>query len=603
MRTDRRGLLAVVAAVAVVAAGVGWVLGQRIKSPAEVAAETAPPEPSLITVPVEERELSSRVVVRGTVQSSEETPIRIAGAADGTPIVTRMPKESGDQLDEGEVAIEITGRPVVVLQGELPVYRSMGPSMEGPDVEQLESSLLRLGFDPGEVDGLYTASTATAVENLYRSLGYKPSGPSPEEQAALDAAQDRVTQAQRLVDQAGGSSGGVPESVRLQANLQVDQAKRAVEEAKAAKHAGLAELAAAVKSAESALAEARQALTVAEERLAEARNGSHPDTGAPPSADELAILESDVEIARATVGEQESALAAAKSAQSAQATSFDNTITDAEAQVKIAVASRSETFASHTDGGGEGGASLADARRELSDARSDLADLQAVTGVGFPAFELVFVPTLPRQVQSVSVSLGSAAVDSVMSVTGTSTVIESAVPTADRKLLVEGLEAIVEDDELGLSAAATITFLADDPGGGELPDDRFAMRLTPADDLPEEAFRQSLRVTIPISSTGGEVLAVPLAAVSAGADGGSRVEVQDADGSTRLVDVVTGLAADGFVEITPRGATLEPGDRVVVGRDLQLPDAGDPDSSGDDAESGDEEQEDEGDAFGQAVRG
>ena len=51
-------LLAVVAGIAVLSAGVGWFAGQRIKSPAEVAAEAAPPEPSLITVPIELRTLS-----------------------------------------------------------------------------------------------------------------------------------------------------------------------------------------------------------------------------------------------------------------------------------------------------------------------------------------------------------------------------------------------------------------------------------------------------------------------------------------------------------------------------------------------------------------
>ncbi len=589
MTMGRRGILAVVAAVAVVAAGVGWVLGQRIKSPAEIAAATAAPEPSLITVPVEFRELSSRVVVRGTVQSSEETPINVSGSTELTPVVTRMPKESGDELAEGEVAIEITGRPVIVLQGKLPVYRSMGPLMEGPDVEQLEEALVRLGFDPGEVDGVYSSATSSAVDDFYRSLGYKPAGPTSIETEQLDAARDRVKRAQQAVNQAGGSSsGGVPDSVRLQANLEVEQAQRAVDDAHAAKSPGLAELKAAVEAAEAALAIAQDNLTTAESRLAQANDGTHPDTGAPPTDEELAELSAAVEAAKAAVAENNTAVTEAREAKSAQAVQFDRDIADAKARLKIAEASRAETLASYTSGqGGEGG-SLADARQELSDAQSALSDLQVSTGVRFPATELVFVPTLPRRVQSVSVSLGSTAAGSVMTVTGTSTEIDSAVSSADRKLLVEGLEAVVEDDELGVSAAATISTLADDPGGQDLPEDRYAMTLTPLDELPEEAFYQSLRVTIPISSTGGEVLAVPLAAVSAGADGGSRVEVQDGDGSTRLVDVTTGLSADGFVEITPRSGDLGEGDRVVVGRDLELP-------GSDEAEPSEESEESESD--------
>ena len=52
---NRRTALAVIAAVAVLAAAVGWFAGQQIKSPADIAAETEPPVASLITVPVEER--------------------------------------------------------------------------------------------------------------------------------------------------------------------------------------------------------------------------------------------------------------------------------------------------------------------------------------------------------------------------------------------------------------------------------------------------------------------------------------------------------------------------------------------------------------------
>ena len=127
---------------------------------------------------------------------------------------------------------------------------------------------------------------------------------------------------------------------------------------------------------------------------------------------------------------------------------------------------------------------------------------------------------------------------------------------------------LVEDDGLGISQAATITFLADSPGTGQAAEAKYEMKLAPVEDLPESAFNQSLRITIPISSTGGEVLAVPLAAVSAAADGGARVEVEYSDGTTVLIEVSTGLAASGYVAVTPIDGELAEGDRVVVGRDL-----------------------------------
>jgi multidrug efflux pump subunit AcrA (membrane-fusion protein) len=61
---------------------------------------------------------------------------------------------------------------------------------------------------------------------------------------------------------------------------------------------------------------------------------------------------------------------------------------------------------------------------------------------------------------------------------------------------------------------------------------------------------------------GKSVLAVPVDALLALAEGGYAVEVVNADGSTRLVRVEPGMYADTFVQITARG--LKEGMKVVV---------------------------------------
>ena len=71
--------------------------------------------------------------------------------------------------------------------------------------------------------------------------------------------------------------------------------------------------------------------------------------------------------------------------------------------------------------------------------------------------------------------------------------------------------------------------------------------------------------TISVQTTEGEVLAVPVAALSMAADGTTRVQVQDSRGATRYVTVEPGLAAKGVVAVTPVGGELGPGDLVVVG--------------------------------------
>jgi multidrug efflux pump subunit AcrA (membrane-fusion protein) len=72
-------------------------------------------------------------------------------------------------------------------------------------------------------------------------------------------------------------------------------------------------------------------------------------------------------------------------------------------------------------------------------------------------------------------------------------------------------------------------------------------------------------VTIPVQSTGGEVLAVPASAISATADGSAQVTIEEEDGSTRFLTVAPGLSSGGLVQITALDGDLAEGDRVVVG--------------------------------------
>ena len=57
-----------------------------------------------------------------------------------------------------------------------------------------------------------------------------------------------------------------------------------------------------------------------------------------------------------------------------------------------------------------------------------------------------------------------------------------------------------------------------------------------------------------------------MSAISLAADGKSRIQVEK-DGSLQYLTVLPGLAADGFVQITPEKGALEPGQLVVVGYD------------------------------------
>ncbi len=170
----RRTALVFLAAVVLAALG-GWWLGTTITTPAEIAAQTAAPEPSPILVPAERRVLSTDVVTRGTGRFGSPIEVGVVASLlkDSTRVVTGLP-ELGSDVAEGAVLFSTSGRPSFLLQGALPAYRDLGPGMIGDDVTQLEAALARLGHDPGPQDGAYDAATEAAVTSFYESRDHEP---------------------------------------------------------------------------------------------------------------------------------------------------------------------------------------------------------------------------------------------------------------------------------------------------------------------------------------------------------------------------------------------------------------------------------------------
>jgi peptidoglycan hydrolase-like protein with peptidoglycan-binding domain len=181
--------LSVVAAV-VLASLVTWFASVQIRSPAEVAARTAPPQPSPILVPVEERRLATKIVSRGTGHygSPRELSVTPSRLKEGRRVITSLPR-TGGVITERDVALTISGRPTFLFDGTQPAYRDLGPGMSGRDVRQLERALQRSGLAPGRVDGVYDAATGRAVAQLYRKHGFVPVIAT--HQAQLDAVRPR----------------------------------------------------------------------------------------------------------------------------------------------------------------------------------------------------------------------------------------------------------------------------------------------------------------------------------------------------------------------------------------------------------------------------
>ncbi|MFF6993674.1 peptidoglycan-binding protein [Streptomyces sp. NPDC008313] len=247
-RSRTRRLGATVAAVAVIGAG-GWFAGTRMQSPADAAASQRAPKAGPVTVPVEQRTLTATVVAQGSLEYGSPRSLTLAGSVgssqesdeegDAAQRVTRAPS-SGSRLKEGDVLMQVNGRPVLVLRGSIPMYRNIVPGSRGDDVRQLQKALNRLGFSTGGVTGTYGQGTASAVGRWYRSKGHTAQEPTSADRQKLGELETAVSDAQVALltargdgeqDPGGGTPGKESEKIR---NLRIKSAEKQLQLANAA---------------------------------------------------------------------------------------------------------------------------------------------------------------------------------------------------------------------------------------------------------------------------------------------------------------------------------------------------------------------------------
>ncbi len=602
---------------------VAWAVGSRIRSPAQVAAETAAPDASLITVPVEQRILSTEVIVRGTVRYGAPQAVVLATSSlkQGSDIVSKAPL-AGANLTEGSLAMTVSGRPVFVLRGADPMSRDLGPDASGQDVRQLEEALARLGFSPGSVDGRYDSATAAAVAAWYQKAGRAPFGATDAQTEQLRAALAAAASARDALLQArlalrGAERPATPAEVNqartdaVTADDAVDTASLAVKsadaEAKAAAERALrardaVSLATTTGARDTAVAEAdlfekQTALNLAIEAQEDAQAAL---AAAPPGAPNLAVLQSNLsdaiaavpvarrhadaatagviaarEVARTSVAQAQADANAASGAATLAVTQRTRArkalvtarrqATLARARVTILTRSVDTTLQRQV---------VAAAESDVSRSNADAARLAARAGIQVPADELLFFPTLPLRVDDSAVKRGDGASGTVMTVSNSQLAADSSLSISDAKLVRVGLPVTIEEQDLGITLRGTVTRVADKPGTDKVDPTRVYFEVTPQD-APARLVGASVRLSIAVQSTKGAVLAVPLSALSVGADGSSRVQVDRGGGKTEYVTVVPGLASSGLVEVRPAGgATLKAGDLVVVGSAGSVPAGG-----------------------------
>lgn len=501
-------LIAVVAAVAVLALGAGVGISRFVISPAELAASAQAPEAGPVTAPIERRAIENTVTTRADVTYADAVEVKPDTSGLGGPaVVTGRVPEVGAALAAGSVALEIAGRPVIVLPGDLPSYRTLHLGSTGPDVLQLKGALVALGIDAGDAaSATFDAATAAGLDALYRSVGYESPAASPEARDRVTSARASVSGARSAVDQAvsalDAAGAGPSQAQRVEADNRIRQAQRDLEAATAGTDPAL------IAAANDALA------------LAYAQR-------------------EDLERARPTGAEQ---------------------------------------------------AAVSAARAQVDEAEQELARAEEEALTVLPSAEVVYLSALPRRVDAVSTERGAVLQGAALTVSGAELVLAGSASESDAALLAVGSAARFEGAD-GAAHDATVTAVrtqtapADGSGdegggagggsGGGGASGRYEVLLAPAalSDAETEALKgRNVRVAIPVQATQGKVLAVPVAALTAGAAGEARIELAPdqptagGDGATSTVTVTTGLSAGGYVEIRSDDPRVVEGARVVVGR-------------------------------------
>ena len=567
-------LWTVLGLVAGLAAG-AWLAGASIQSPAELAARTAPPQPSPILVPIERRVLSTDVTTRGTVRFGRPQPITIAPSLlkGGAGLIATLPALNAP-FQEGDVLLTASGRPVFLLQGPNPAYRDMSPGVAGADVRQLKAALARLGFAPANLDAIYDAATADAVGRFYRAHGWEPFGATRDQVAALRTTEREWADAARAQLAAETALAGAVQSVAA-ARALAEQNNRQAGLDSAARGEDRRRLAqprpGGSEAVDTERARAEHAMRSADADLA-AQIAEHAIISLDPRQTETARAAALAKLELARAARRKVLLEGEQAIQTAErdAGLTADRVRHSDATVRSVRLEGERAVRAALDQ-----QKLAEFDQRVTGERAtqlaiDLAEARKKIGVQVPADEVVFLPALPVRVHEVTATIAAAASGPVLSVTDNQLTVDAFVPVEMAALIRPGMTASIDEQTLGIKATGKVEMVADTPG--TLGADAFNVYIAIKIEAGQiQRGGVPVRVTIPLEASKGAVIAVPVSAVSLAADGTSRIQVERG-GTLEFVTVRPGLAAGGFVEVVPAEGPLAAGQLVVVG--YKTPEAG-----------------------------
>jgi len=145
---------------------IGGLIGASfVKSPQQIAADTAAPPPTVTTAKVVSQILTSSVQMRGVVYPGTQYDVypsapesdsaasdtgsaaggsaaggSATGGSPGAVYISRLDVAAGQRISNGEQLASIDGEPLFALAGRVPAWRDITPGESGPDVAELQKA-------------------------------------------------------------------------------------------------------------------------------------------------------------------------------------------------------------------------------------------------------------------------------------------------------------------------------------------------------------------------------------------------------------------------------------------------------------------------------
>ena len=182
----------------------------------------------LTTVAVQKGDLEKKEEYNGTLRQTDSKVLNSPMSG----VATFVPKE-GTIINFGEVLFAIDNKPVILVEGETPFYRTLDLNSDpGPDVLQLEQALVFLGYttDDFTPDETFDETTSNMLNALY--IDYKidtKSEITPAEQVAINLKKTEVENIEETISDGGTTLAQVNDKKK-----KLDDAKEAAVEESAA---------------------------------------------------------------------------------------------------------------------------------------------------------------------------------------------------------------------------------------------------------------------------------------------------------------------------------------------------------------------------------